>query len=129
MKSQILSLLLGFSIWLVATLAFTFWGHLFFSTATVGEIFMFYGVPVPLLFLLMRFIFNKLRLSPTERLQNTILLCLPGLCLDALCFRHTEAVFPHLSAQLSLQLCSLVLWIYAVVLLCGLYLQLQEKDL
>lgn len=123
MKTQTWSLLIGFSIWLTATLVFSFWGNLFFNTATLVHVLAFYGLPIPLLFLLVRFIFKSLRLAPKDRLQNTILLCLPGICLDVLCFRYAAWVFPYLSTELSLQLSSMVLWIYAIALISGLYLQ------
>lgn len=113
------SLLFGFLVWFVATLAFRYAGHLFFLTDKPLVLLGLYLGVVPVLGLLTLWVFKKYRLSGLERVNSAVLMAIPGMVLDTLCIEWFEVVFPTLASEVGLTFSSWLLWVYAVVLIWG----------
>lgn len=67
-----------------------------------------------------------------EKLKGIFLLALPGMVLDTFCTIFHKLVFPSFSMEQVIVLCSLVLWVYASVLLIGFFskrFQATDKQL
>lgn len=121
MKYQKFSLLYGFGIWLLATLVFSFAGHHFFLTENIMVMTTFYLGVIPVLYFVVRPVFRKFKLSKDEKVLSVVLMALPGIILDAICIKYHELIFPTFSIQEAISLGSWILWVYAVVLILGLW--------
>ncbi|BDS10389.1 DUF5367 domain-containing protein [Aureispira anguillae] len=119
MNYQNFSVLLGFLVWLLATIVFSVWGHYFFLVENELVILAFYSLVVPLLALLIYGVFTKYQLSKEERRHSAVLMALPGMLLDTFCIRSHYLVFPNFSTEQMLGLSAWLLWVYFVVLLLG----------
>ena len=120
MNYQSFSFLYGFSVWLVGTLAFRFFGHLFFHIEDpLVEISLFIAV-TPLLYLLMNWVFTRFRLSNPQRLKSAVLMAVPGMFCDVLCLKYHDVVFPSFTIEQAMVLSAWLLWVYAIVLFIGL---------
>lgn len=121
MKYQKFCLAYGFTVWLLATLPFSFAGHHFFLIENKIIMASFYIGVIPLLYFIVTPVFKKFKLTQDERVLSVVLMSLPGIILDALCIKYHELIFPTLSMEASMALGSWILWVYAVVLSLGLW--------
>lgn len=119
MNYQKFSLLLGFVVWLMATLVFRFWGHYFFLVDNMGIMLAFYILVLPILFFLVHFVLKKYQLSSGESLKSAVLMAMPGMLLDTFCIAYHPIVFPTFTQEQTIVLSSWLLWVYGVVLLLG----------
>lgn len=120
MNYKAFSLLFGFFVWLLATFAFRYAGHLFFLSHDPVIVTTFFTGVVPVLYFLIKFVFKKYQLSESDRLTSAVLLALPGMFLDVFSIMLHQWVFPSFSLIDTIFLASWLLWVYAVVLLMGL---------
>jgi hypothetical protein len=120
MNYQNVSILTGFSVWLAATLAFSFFGHLFFLVDNHLLMAVFYLVTVPAMYPLVKWVAQAYSLQSGQRLKSAVLMALPGMIGDVLSIKFHTMVFPTLSLEQVVTLGSWVLWAYAVVLVIGL---------
>lgn len=120
MKYQKFSLIYGFLIWLLSTLAFSLAGHHFFLIENKIVMTSFYIGVIPVLYFLILPVFKKFKLYGNESLLSVVLMATPGIVLDTFCIKYHELVFPTLSVAESIALGSWVLWVYAIVLVIGL---------
>ncbi len=120
MSYQKFSMTLGFLIWLVATLLFRFYGADFFLTEDAMVMGTFYFGIIPLLYLLVNWMFKKYRLSKTDRIRSVVLMILPGMALDTLCIKYYWVVFPAFSQETAVTLGSWVIWVNFIILIIGL---------
>src|SRR5215813_4348396 len=109
---------IGFTAWLVATLAIRFGGGrilfqgggvrlaILFAATAVGM-----GIAIPAL----------LRPIPTRegRLEAALLVVLPGILLDTASVLWFPAVFPNLPPSAGMPFAALLLWAYGIALLAG----------
>lgn len=120
MSYQRFSLCFGFSVWLLATLIFSFWGQFFFIDGNIPIMLILYVGSIPILFVLMNMVFSKCQLAIEERIRSSVLLALPGMLLDTFCIKYYEWVFPHFSSEKMIMLSSWIVWVYTVVLFLGI---------
>lgn len=123
------SLLFGLSVWLLATLTFSFWGHTFFIIKKPLIVFSLFFGTIPILYVLQKWIFNKFNLNKNEKLKSTILMSLPGMFLDTLCINYHSFVFPSFSFEQVITLASWVLWVYAIVLTIGFVYNVEKHTM
>lgn len=123
------SLLFGLSVWLLATLTFSFWGHTFFIIKKPLIVFSLFFGTIPILYVLQKWIFNKFNLNKNEKLKSTILMSLPGMFLDTLCINYHSFVFPSFSFEQAITLASWVLWVYAIVLTIGFVYNVEKHTM
>ena len=120
MNYQKFSLAFGFFVWLIATIVFRYYGHSFFYTENIAiMISLFVGI-IPLLFLLVQWVFNKYKLVGEARLESAVLMALPGMFCDVVCLKFHAVVFPEFTIAQSIALAAWVLWAYALVIFKGL---------
>lgn len=120
MNYQKFSLAFGFSVWLAATLIFRFWGHTFFLIENHLLITGFFAGTVPVLYSLVRWVFNKYKLTGNTRLRSTVLMTVPGMLGDVGCLNFHYLVFPKLTTEQAVVLGAWIIWAYVIVLLIGM---------
>jgi hypothetical protein len=128
MNYQKFSLAFGFSIWLIATLIFRFWGHYFFFIENNLLITTFFIGIIPVLYFLAKSIFNQFQLVRADQLKSAILMALPGMVFDVFCIKYHAIVFPNLTIEQSIVLGSWVIWTYSLVILLGLLIRIKPKE-
>lgn len=121
MNYQYFSLIFGFSIWLVATLIFRYWGHDFFLIENNFVLASFIFGVIPFLYLLAKWVFNHYKLIGSERLRSSVLMAVPAMILDVACIKFHTIVFPGFSTEQTIVLGAWVIWVYSIVLLIGLF--------
>lgn len=114
------SLVFGFSVWFVATLAVRYWGNYLFQVENSLLLSVLYIAAIPVLYLLVNWVFNLYKLSGDTKLRSAVLMAVPGMLCDVACVKFHAIVFPVLSMAESMVMASWILWVYAVVLLIGL---------
>lgn len=119
MNYQKFSLLYGFTVWLLGTLAFRWWGAYFFITDNPLVILTFFAATVPAMVLAIHWVFRKYKLADAERAKSVILMALPGMLLDVFVVQLTKFIYPAFTANDTITFSSWLLWVYAVVLLLG----------
>ena len=123
MNYKILSLTLGFSVWLLASIAVNLWGFHILNLQEPIYVCMLYLCVLPVLYLIMQVVFKQLALDHLSRVKSAVLMCLPGMFLDIWCVKYQYLVFPELSAEQTIVLGSWILWANFWVLLIGLLLK------
>ena len=113
------SLLFGFSVFLMATLAFSFWGHIFLQENNVMVMVSLYLAVIPVLYFLTHWVFKRFQLSTVERMRSTVFMVIPGMLCDVFCMKYHTVFFPTLTIEQTVVLCSWVLWVYVFTLLLG----------
>lgn len=120
------SLIFGFTLWLIATLVFRFAENNFFFIDNFIVISSLYIGTIPVLYLFVKWVFNKFQLTNTQMKESVILMSIPGMVLDTFAIKFYYLVFPTLSKDEAIILGSWVIWAYVVVLLIGL---LSKKEI
>lgn len=120
MNYQVFSFGFGFSVWLIASLPFRFWGELFFRVEKGAVLLLFFLGIIPVLLLLTEWVFKRFQLTKETRLQSAVLMALPGMFCDVLCLQYHVFVFPKLSLEQTVVLGAWILWVYSLVLLLGI---------
>jgi len=119
MSYKIFSFIYGASIWLVATLVFRFWGHLFFFIDQFAVLASLYLLTPVLLYASVKWVFIRFKLSIGQKLEAAVLMAIPGMFGDVVCIGLHNNVFPTLSVEQSVILASWILWAYSFVILIG----------
>jgi len=120
MNYKTYSLITGFSIWLLATIAFRFSGQHFFLTDNITVLIGLYLAVIPSLGFIATLIFNKYRLNKLEAIQSASIMVIPGMILDTFCIEFFNWVFPNLPEKDGATFGSWLMWAYATVLVFGL---------
>jgi hypothetical protein len=120
MNYQQFSMAFGFSVWLVATLVFRFFGHTFFIIENATILFTFFLGIIPVLWLLIKWVFSRYELTSDMKLKSTVLMAVPGMIADVACLKFHYIVFPTLNIEQAIVLGAWMLWAYVLVLLIGL---------
>lgn len=119
---------IGLALWLIATLAIRFFGHLVFFPGDQQLAILMIATPVivaPLTALILRLLGE----DPSDRAEAAIGLAFPGMLLDAYVITVFETVFPNLDPVLSGSFGALMLVGYATIVLTGLFMtRLAAKD-
>jgi len=114
------SFLIGFTVWLLATLAFRFFGQYFFLTENPLVMIGLYLLVVPLLGLIAQVVFQKYQLNQAQRIEAAVWMVLPGMLLDTICIQFFAQVFPNLPIKADAPFGAWLMWAYASVLVFGL---------
>ncbi len=120
MNYKVFSLVIGFTIWLLATIAFRVVGHHFFLTDNAIVLTGLYVAVVPILGLVATWVFNKYKLSKLQAIQSAAIMVLPGMVFDTFCIEFFAWVFPNLPETDAATFGSWLMWAYATVLIFGL---------
>lgn len=120
MNYKFFSTTFGFSIWLIATLIFSFWGHKFFTVENHLLMIGFYLSSIPTLYFLTSWTFNRFNLTENSRIKSAILMATPGMIGDAFCLKFHYIIFPTFTKEQVVTLGSWVLWVYFIVLIVGI---------
>ena len=110
--------IVGFILWVLATLAFRFYGQMFFypDILAISVLFIVAG---PLLWGFMVVYLGVLKVLPENRALAAIGFVLPGMALDSLVAANFGLVFPNLDMSLDGLFGSLMLWSYGALLFGG----------
>jgi len=114
------SFLLGFAVWLLATLVFRFFGQHLFFTENPGVMTGFYVLVIPLLGFIVHKVFQKYGLNRLQSIEAAVCLALPGMLLDTICIQFFAQVFPNLPVKADASFGAWLMWAYASVLVFGL---------
>lgn len=120
MNYKIFSLIIGFTIWLSATIAFRVAGQYFFLTNNHTIMIGIYLAVLPCLGLVATWVFNKYKLSKLQAIQSAVIMVLPGMIFDTFCIEFFPLVFPNLPETDAATFGSWLMWAYATVLVFGL---------
>ena len=120
MNYQKFSLVFGFSVWLIATLIFKFWGHTFFLIESNLLLTGFFLGTIPVLYLLANWVFSQYKLTRDTKLRSAVWMTIPGMICDVVCIKFHSIVFPNLTMEQSVVLAAWVIWAYVILLLIGL---------
>lgn len=120
MNYKVFSLLIGFTIWLLATIAFRVAGQYFFLTENAIALIGLYLAVVPFLGVVTTWVFNKYKLSKLQAIQSAALMILPGMVFDTFCIKFFALMFPNLPEKDGSTFGSWLMWAYAMVLVFGL---------
>lgn len=110
--------LLGFLVWLGATILLRFVGQLFFATP-LALVLTLVGTGVVLVLVLL-LLFLRARMDPARRIRVALSLALPGMLLDIFSVIFAANVFPNIPATAHSALAGCLLWAYSLVLLSAL---------
>jgi len=110
--------IVGFIVWVLATLAFRFYGQAFFypDILVVSILFIVAG---PVLWGFMIVYLGVLNVLPENRALAAIAFVLPGMALDCLAIANFGLAFPNLDPSLDGLFGSLMLWAYGSLLFGG----------
>lgn len=117
-----LFLAIGFAVWFAATLAFRFFGQLFFKPGSTSDIALLFLAVAVLVVLGVAALLREYRADPGNAALATVALVLPGILLDVpstLCFR---AVFPNLDLAGAAAFGALMLWGYGLAFVPALFI-------
>lgn len=120
MNYKIFSLIIGFIIWFLATIAFRVAGQYFFLTDNPIVLAGLYLAVIPFLGFVATRVFNKYKLGKLESVQSAAIMVLPGMILDTFCIKFFALVFPNLPETDGATFGSWLMWAYATVLAFGL---------
>lgn len=120
MNYKISSFIIGFTIWLIATIVFRLWGQYFFVTNNAFILTALYLILIPVLGLIVNLVTNKYKLNRLEAIHSTVIMVLPGMIFDTFCIQFFSLVFPNLPATDGITFGSWLMWAYSIVLIFGL---------
>ena len=120
MNYKIFSLIVGFTIWLLATTAFRVAGQYFFITDNALVLTGLYLIVIPVLGFVAHWVFNRYHLNRLEAIQSAVIMVLPGMLFDTFCIQFFSRVFPNLPETDAASFGSWLMWAYTIVLIFGL---------
>ena len=120
MNYKTFSFVIGFGIWLLATIAFRVAGQYFFLTDNPVILIGLYLVLIPVLGLIATAVFNKFQLGRLESIHSAALMVLPGMVFDTFCIEFFDWLFPNLPVTDAATFGSWLMWAYVTVLVFGL---------
>lgn len=114
------SLLVGFLIWFLATIAFRIAGQYFFLIDNPTIMIILYLAIIPSLPLVAIWVYKKYKLSRQERMIASVYMVISGMFLDVFCIQFFALVFPNLPIEADASFGAWLMWAYAMVLLTGI---------
>ena len=124
----LISFIVGFLVWLSATVLFRVAGQYFFIADNALVMVVLYIILIPALGLISTSIFNKFKLDNLESVKSAAIMVLPGMLLDTLCIQFFENVFPNLPETYSKTFASWLMFAYSIVLIFGLLRKKPENQ-
>lgn len=120
--------LLGLLLWLLATAAFRFGGHLFYEAGTIGPTLIFYAA-APVMVAVTWLAVRLLRVSRGDEAEACVALAFPGMLLDGFVVPSFGVAFPNLDPTLDGEFGGTMLLAYAAMIFTGLLLtRLSPQD-
>lgn len=116
----LISFIVGFLVWLSATVLFRVAGHYFFIVDNALVMAVLYLILIPALGIISTSVFNKFKLGNLESIKAATIMVLPGMILDTLCIQLFEKLFPNMPEIHSKTFASWLMFAYAIVLIFGL---------
>lgn len=110
--------LLGFLLWLAATILLRLVGQFFFATS-LALVLTFFVTGVVLVLALL-FLFTRTRMDQARRMRVALSLALPGMLLDIFSVTFVANVFPNIPVTAHAAFAGSLLWAYCLVLLSAL---------
>lgn len=126
-KYLLISFIVGFLVWLSATVLFRVAGHYFFIVDNRLLMVVLYAILIPALGFISTAVFNKFKLNNLESVKSAAIMVLPGMLLDTVCIQFFEKLFPNMPEIYSKTFASWLMFAYAVVLIFGLLRKKQEN--
>lgn len=122
------SFIVGFLVWLTATILFRVAGHYFFIVDNAYVMIFLYIILIPALGFMATAVFNQFRLGNLESIKSAALMVLPGMILDTICVQFFEKIFPNMPEIYSKTFASWLMFAYAIVLIFGLLRKKEYKN-
>ena len=116
----LVSFIVGFLVWLLATILFKIAGHYFFLVDNVLVLLILYFIIIPALGFISTSVFNKFNLNNLESVKSAVVMVLPGMLLDTLCIQFFEKIFLNMPEIYSKTFASWLMFAYSIVLISGL---------
>lgn len=116
----LISFIVGFLVWLSATILFRLAGQYFFIVDNAFIMAVLYFILIPALGLVSTSVFNKFNLGNLESIKSAAIMVLPGMILDTVCIQFFENLFPNMPETHSKTFASWLMFAYAIVLIFGL---------
>lgn len=123
----LISFIVGFLVWLSATVLFRVAGQYFFIVDNALVLVGLYIILIPALGFISTSVFNKFKLGNLESIKSATIMVLPGMILDTLCIQFFEKLFPNMPEIYSKTFASWLMFAYAIVLIFGLLRKKQEN--
>lgn len=123
----LISFIVGFLVWLSATILFRVAGHHFFIVDNPLVLVVLYIILIPALGFISTSVFNKFKLGNLESIKSAAIMVLPGMILDTVCIQFFEKLFPNMPEIYSKAFGSWLMFAYSIVLIFGLLRQKQEN--
>lgn len=115
-----ISFIVGFLVWLVATVVFRVAGHYFFMVDNLLVMSVLYIILVPALGFVATTVFNKCGLDNLHSVKSAAVMVLPGMLLDVVCVQFFEVFFPNMPEIYSKSFGAWLMCAYAIVLVFGI---------
>lgn len=126
-KNRQTILLIGFLIWLVATIVFRVLGQYFFITDNHFILILLYASVIPSLSFASIMIFRKFHLAGLECIVGGVLLVLPGMILDTVVIQWFSYLMPNMPVSRAGTFGSWLMWAYSIVLFTGVVYGQNER--
>ncbi|WP_113662400.1 DUF5367 family protein [Pedobacter nanyangensis] len=123
----LISFIVGFFVWLSATVLFRLAGHYFFMVDNALVMAILYIILIPALGVISTSVFNKFELGNLESIKSAAIMVLPGMILDTVCIQFFENLFPNMPEVYSKTFASWLMFAYAIVLIFGLLRKNQAQ--
>lgn len=123
----LISFIVGFFVWLSATVLFRLAGHYFFMVDNALVMAILYIILIPALGVISTSVFNKFELGNLESIKSAAIMVLPGMILDTICIQFFENLFPNMPEVYSKTFASWLMFAYAIVLVFGLLRKNQAQ--
>jgi hypothetical protein len=124
---KLISFIVGFLVWLSATILFRVAGHYFFIVDNALVMAVLYVILIPALGLISTSVFNKLNLNNLESIKSAAIMVLPGMLLDTVCIQFFGNLFPNMPETYSKTFASWLMFAYSIVLIFGLLRKKQKN--
>jgi hypothetical protein len=109
----------GLLLWLVATLAVRFVGHLVLHPDSRVLLAVLFAATTPVVLAATLPLYRLMRLDAARRPAAAALIAMPGIAMDAFLMPSFASAFPNLTPQHGPALAAWLLWAYGLVLLTG----------
>lgn len=120
MSFEKFSFIIGFTIWLLATIVFRFGGNFFFLTGNIVVMWILYLILIPSLGFTAFSVFNRYQLGRLDSVKSSVIMVVPGLFLDSICLKFFRNIFPNMALEDVPTFGSWLMFAYSIVLICGL---------
>jgi len=116
----------GFLLWLIATLLFRFWGHLFLIPEHNTLLLVTFLMAIPLITVATYPYYYFMKIPESKLTLTAIQIAIPGMLLDIYSIIFFSNVFPNLHIDVLPYFAAWLLWAYSLILLTGISLKRKK---